>query len=91
MSYPARAEGLVNMVIGALNSHQRSNKGNGGLGNKRTSGDHPNYSIVMIGLNTEKSPGDLLSLRTPVRNHQQTLVRKTQMSKIIIIKIITVV
>ena len=24
----------------------------------RTSGDHPNYSIVEIGQNTEKSPGD---------------------------------
>ena len=29
------------------------------LGNKRTSGDHPNYSIVEIDQNTKKSPGDL--------------------------------
>ena len=27
----------------------------GGLRNKRTSGNHPNYSIVEIGLNTEES------------------------------------
>ena len=36
--------------------------GTGGLGNKRTSGDHPNYSIVEIGQNTKKSPGDLMRL-----------------------------
>ena len=30
-------------------SHQRINKGTGGLGNKRTSGDHPNYCITEIG------------------------------------------
>ena len=31
----------------------------GGLRNKRRSGDRPNYSIVEIGQNTEKSPSDL--------------------------------
>ena len=25
----------------------------------RTSGDHPNYSIIKFGQNTEKSPGDI--------------------------------
>ena len=42
-----------------------------GLGNKRTGGDHPNYSIIKIGHNTEKSPGDLRTLsitQTPIRN-----------------------
>ena len=39
-------------------------KGTGGLGNKRTSGDHRNYYIVENGQNTEKSHGgDLLSLK----------------------------
>ena len=33
------------------------------LGNKRTSGDHPNYCSVEVGQNTKKSSGDLLSLR----------------------------
>ena len=33
-----------------------------GFVNKRTSGDHPNYSIVKIDLNTKKSPGDLRRL-----------------------------
>ena len=32
--------------------------GTGGLGNKRMCGDCPNYSIVEIDQNTEKSPGD---------------------------------
>ena len=50
------------------------------------SGDHPNYSIVEIGQNTRKSPGDLRRLavtQTSARNHQLTLVGKTL---IIIIK-----
>ena len=53
----------------------------GGFGNKRTNGDHPNNSIIEIGQNTEKSPGDLKRLvvtQTSVRNHRQTLVRKTR-------------
>ena len=40
-------------------SNQRIGTGTGGLGNKRTSGHHPNYSIVEISQNTKKSPGDL--------------------------------
>ena len=38
--------------------HKSDNHTEGTGGNKRTSGDHPNYSIVEIGQNTEKSPGD---------------------------------
>ena len=34
-------------------SHRRIIKGTGGVENKRTSGDHPNYSIVEFGQNTE--------------------------------------
>ena len=57
-----------------------------GLGNKRTSGDHPVYSSIEIGQNTDKNPGDLKRLavtQTPVKNNYQIL-----MSKIIIIIII---
>ena len=39
-------------------SHQRIGRGTEGLGNKGTIGDHPNYSMVEIGQNTERSPGD---------------------------------
>ena len=54
--------------------------GIGRLGNRRTSGDHPDHSIIKISQNTEKSPGDLRKLaftQTPVENHQLMLVRKT--------------
>ena len=40
-------------------NHQRIIKETGGLGNKRTSGEHPNYCIIEIGQNTEKNPGNL--------------------------------
>ena len=53
-------------------SHQRIGTRTGGLGNKRTSRDRPNYSINEISQNTEKSPGDLGRLAVthiPVRNH----------------------
>ena len=51
-----------------------------------TNGDHPNY-IIEIGQNTEKSPGDLRRLavtKTPVKDHQLTLVWKTLIIIIII-------
>ena len=49
----------------------------GGLGNNRTSGDHPNYYIIEIGQNTEKSPGHLRRhsvTQTSVQDHQLTLM-----------------
>ena len=52
------------------NHPQRIGKGTGRLGNQRTSGNHPDYCIIMIGQNREKSPGDLSRLavtQTPVR------------------------
>ena len=58
-------------------SHQKFDRGTGGLGNKRMSGDHPNYSNVEISQNTEKSPGDLRRLpvtQTPVTSHQSMLM-----------------
>ena len=47
----------------------------GGHGNKRTSGDHPNDSIVEISQNIKKSPGDTRGLAA--ENCQPTLLRKT--------------
>ena len=61
-------------------SHQRTGTGIGGHGNKRTSRDHPNNSIVEIDRNTKKSLGDMKRLAvilTPVKNHQLMLVGKT--------------
>ena len=46
--------------------------GTGGLGNKRTSGDHNKYSMIKIGQNTKKSPGDLKKIavtQTPLRSN----------------------
>ena len=40
-------------------NQQRISTGSGGHENRRMSGDHPNYRIVEIGQNTEKSPEDL--------------------------------
>ena len=55
-----------------LYSNQMIGKGTRGIENKRTSGDHPNYSIIEIGQNTEKSPGDLRRhgvIQTPVEDN----------------------
>ena len=52
-------------------------KGLKGLGSWRTSGDHPNYSIIENGQNTEKSLRDLRRLaitQSPVKDHQQKLM-----------------
>ena len=61
-------------------SHQRIDTRTGRLGNKKTSGDHPNNSIFEVGENTAKSPGDLRKLavtQSSVENHQLTLAWKT--------------
>ena len=54
-------------------SHQRIvTEIQGGHGNKRSSGDHPNHSLIEISQKTEKSPGDMRRLavtETPMRDH----------------------
>ena len=66
-------ETIISIVIGALaRLTEGLIKRLGGLRNKRTCGDHPNYCIIEIGQNTEKSPGDLRRLavaQTPVKDH----------------------
>ena len=72
---------VILIVIAALGKNpKRTGKRIGRLGNKMTSRDYPDYNIIKIGQNTEKSPGDLKRLtltQTPVGNHQLTLVPKT--------------
>ena len=61
--------------------NNNNNSYNNDLGNKRTSGDHQKYSIIKIGQNTKKSPGDsrrLALTQTPGKDHQLMLIRKTQ-------------
>ena len=55
-------EGDTNFNWCTRNCHQMIGSGTEGLGNRRTSGAHPNYNIIEIGQNTEKSPGDLKRL-----------------------------
>ena len=52
----------------------------GRLGNKKISREYPDYSIIKISQNTEKSPEDLMRLAvttTQVRSHQLALVWKS--------------
>ena len=70
-------DGDTNYNWHALYSHQRFVTGTGELGNKRTSGDYPNNTLVDIGQNPKKSPGDLGRLavtQTQVENYQLILV-----------------
>ena len=97
MSYPALAEGLVNMDCTNCDwcfwhSDWSIIKGPGGFGSWRMSGNHPNDSIIEDVQNTEKSPGDLRRLpvtQTPVKNYQLTLTWKTLKEYIIMIIVIT--
>ena len=62
-------DGDTNYNWYARNNPKRLGKGTGRLENQRSSGDPPNYSIVTIGRNTEKSPGHwkrLVIIQTPV-------------------------
>ena len=46
----------------------------------RTSGDYPNYNIIEISHNTEKSPGDVRRLtvtQTSVEDHPLTLLSRS--------------
>ena len=60
---------------------QKLVKGAGRVGNWRMNWDRPNYGIVEISQHTEKSPGDLrrlTAIQTLVKDHQLTLMWKTQ-------------
>ena len=66
-------ETVAPILIGALSSYQRIGRRTRKLGNKRTSGDHPNYYIIENDQNTEKSPGHLrifVVTQTPVKGSQ---------------------
>ena len=59
-------------------SYLRIDRGTGVSGNKNLSGNHPNYKIIEIAQNTEKSLRGLCRLvvnQNPVRNHQVTLMK----------------
>ena len=68
---------IIPIVIGAFGTvTKRIIKGTGGLGSWRTSGDHPNDSIIENGQSTEKSPGNLRRLavtQTSMKDNQLIL------------------
>ena len=57
-----KSDGDTNCNWCARYIHQRIDEGTGGLGNKRTSEDHSNDSIIKIGSNTKKNRGDMRRL-----------------------------
>ena len=64
----------------AQNNYKGILQGLEDLGIRGWVGDHPNYSIIEIGQNSKKSPGDLRRLavtQIPVENHQLMVVWKT--------------
>ena len=61
---------------GVRYSHQRIGTETGRTGNKDTSGNHPNDSIIEIGLNTEKSPGHMRKLAVTQTKVKVQLVLK---------------
>ena len=66
---------IVPIVVGAFDTV--SIKETGGIGSWRTSGAHPNDSIIENDQNIVKSSGDLKRLaltQTPVKDHQVTLM-----------------
>ena len=61
----------------AQNNLHRVGNGDGRFRNQRMNTDHADYSIVKIGQNTEKSPGDLRKFSIayiPIKDHQQPLI-----------------
>ena len=54
---------MIPIVIGALGTVTKVLvQEPGGYGNNRMSQDHPHQRVIEISQNTEKSPGDMLSL-----------------------------
>ena len=72
-------DGQVNCNSCTQNDPQRTSSGTGGLGNKRMTADHLNYSTVKLGQNTKMTARDLRRLANtpnPVRRHVKNSQRK---------------
>ena len=69
---------VILIILNALGTIPKDMEKNPeGIGNRRKNQNHPNCSIVEIGYNTEKSPGNLRRFavtQTPVKDPQLTLV-----------------
>ena len=71
-----QGDGDTNCKCRTLNGPQLFEKVTERVRNRRTNRDYPDYSIVEIGQNIEKSPGDMRT-QTSLKDHQLTLVGKT--------------
>ena len=70
-------DGDINCNWNTRNGHQSIGSRTGRFGNKKTSGDHPDYIFLEIGQNAKKSPVDLRRLavtQTPVENDELTFM-----------------
>ena len=75
-NYEHEHDGDTNRNWCTWNNSERTDKGTRRLRNYRLRRDHPDYSIIKIDQNTEKSLGDMRRLavtQTPVKDHQLTL------------------
>ena len=85
----------TNCKWNARYSQHRIILGTGRLGNKKKSGNHPNHRIIEIDQNIGNIPGDLREFafsKTPVEKPSANdVVKKPQMTKIIIIMIIIII
>ena len=73
-------DGDTNRDWRTSNASQRLGKGTDRIRNQRKNRDHPDYRIIAIDRNTEKSSEDLRRLsiiQTPQKDHQHLLVGKT--------------
>ena len=78
---------IIPIVIGAFGTVTKGLlKEPGWLGIWRTSGDHSNDSINENGQNTEKSPGDLLSLKLQKKPSANADVKKSKVNNYIVIE-----
>ena len=67
---------VISVVSGSLRTITNLGKMTESVRNQMTSRCHPNYSIVEIGQNNEKSPGELGRLtatQSSVKDHQLTM------------------
>ena len=77
-------DGDTNFSWSTWDGLQRLRKGTERVENRETNRDHPDYSIVEITQNTEKSPGDLWILavtQTLTKDHQLTTVIHWELCK----------
>ena len=62
-------------------------KGAGSCKNRKTSRDHSIYSLVVIGLDTEKFPGDMRRLgvsQTPEKYHHSKIYLASELKEILL-------